>query len=128
MGALFIFVRFARNAHRTSIKNTQIFPKWKSGVYVSVRLHLYKCQRSPTFLQCQRIITFPRYMVQSVSYLLHLARYVYILTHYINRNDCADLSKILLINRTYLPFMSNIGTIMPIELLADVLRYYLHML
>ena len=92
MGALFIFVRFARNAHRTSIKNTQIFPKWKSGVYVSVRLHLYKCQRSLTFMQCQDIATLVQLMVQSVSYLLHLARYVNILTHYVNRNDSADIS------------------------------------
>ena len=116
MGALFIFVRFARNAHRTSIKNTQIFPKWKSGVNVSVRLHLYKCQRSPTFMQCQSIVTFPRYMLLSVSSLLHLARYVKNLTHYVNRNDSADISTFMRLEGV------NNG-----KSERSCLRYYLHM-
>lgn len=50
------------------------------------------CQRSLTFIQCRRTVTFPRYMLLSVSSLLHLARYVKNLTHYVNRNDRADIS------------------------------------
>ena len=39
--------------------------------------------------QCQSIVTPVQHMVQSVSYLLHLERYVKNLTHSANRNDHA---------------------------------------